>query len=749
VKAVAERIRADQLDQADTTASRLRTMVSDDLLTLLGWKDHIGLLTFPSDHPQLGGRLEIKRRPSTPTRVTRARLLTVVGSSCAVVACPQEKAVGCNYCEAHERRWATASGRDSGLKEAHWRAVATAVTEVGQVSLRGLPPLIVAEALFAVHDRTRSGFCTRWDQLRKLCDTARQQQWVSLDQPVNDVSRLHSMIAKSLRQALLDPDTERHKDSWNLVAFGQKNGWLRFEDITQPWLREATKRWAADYLPTRYGGRAGSSVQSRVRTMARLSESLRLQRDDDGENYQVLNGSDITAFCNRLAFQEGNGDLTALNRLSILRMARVVLDSFRTLGLTRRGDLLDGLPDDFLIRAGQIPAHIDDDESGKDLPLEVMRLICTHLADPETPIGADYKAAIELLIDTGRRPDEICRLPFDCLTHDSEGQPVFLYDNFKSLRYRCRLPIAAGTAQVIIAQQQRTRQRFPGTPVADLKLFPTPYGNANGHKAFTLKTLNENHRQWLETLPPIEVPTEVDRDGVAVMVSLPFDLIRIQAKSYRHTYAQRHADAGVPVDVLRELMGHQRMDTTQCYYNVGEKRRREAVDRVAVMQFDRHGTRLWRDAQGLLDDERTRLALGEVAVPYGGCSEPSNVAAGGHSCPIRFRCVGCGHFRTDASYLPDLEAYLGDLLRNRERLLAATFDADDWARTEATPSDQEITRIRRLVERIRNELDDLTITERAEIEQAVALVRRGRTVLRITPTASTSLRGLRPERPPG
>jgi hypothetical protein len=106
------------------------------------------------------------------------------------------------------------------------------------------------------------------------------------------------------------------------------------------------------------------------------------------------------------------------------------------------------------------------------------------------------------------------------------------------------------------------------------------------------------------------------------------------------------------------------------------------------------------------------------------------------------------HFRTDASYLPDLEAYLGDLLRNRERLLAANFDADDWARGEATPSDQEITRVRRLVERIRSELGDLTVTERAEIEQAVALVRRGRTVLRITPTASASLRGLRPERQP-
>ncbi|MDI1461055.1 hypothetical protein QEZ54_08770 [Catellatospora sp. KI3] len=132
------------------------------------------------------------------------------------------------------------------------------------------------------------------------------------------------------------------------------------------------------------------------------------------------------------------------------------------------------------------------------------------------------------------------------------------------------------------------------------------------------------------------------------------------------------------------------MDTTPRYYHIGEKRRRDAVERVGLMQFNRHGDRIWRDAHALLDAERMRLAISEVAVPYGGCSEPSNVSAGGGACPIRFRCVGCGHFRTDASYLPDLEAYLTDL-RNRDRILATGIDADDWARAEALPSSQEIT----------------------------------------------------------
>jgi hypothetical protein len=51
------------------------------------------------------------------------------------------------------------------------------------------------------------------------------------------------------------------------------------------------------------------------------------------------------------------------------------------------------------------------------------------------------------------------------------------------------------------------------------------------------------------------------------------------------------------------------------------------------MQFDRHGNRIWRDARALLDSEHARYAVGSVAVPYGTCTEPSNVAAGGTDCP--------------------------------------------------------------------------------------------------------------------
>ncbi len=85
------------------------------------------------------------------------------------------------------------------------------------------------------------------------------------------------------------------------------------------------------------------------------------------------------------------------------------------------------------------------------------------------------------------------------------------------------------------------------------------------------------------------------------------------------------------------------------------------------------------------------------------------------------------HFRTDVSYLPDLTAYLDDLLRARERLAAAT-GIDTWARDQATPASQEITVIRQLINRIKGDIAGLGPDDRARIDEAVAVVRKHRAV---------------------
>ncbi|MFH8983462.1 tyrosine-type recombinase/integrase [Streptomyces varsoviensis] len=51
---------------------------------------------------------------------------------------------------------------------------------------------------------------------------------------------------------------------------------------------------------------------------------------------------------------------------------------------------------------------------------------------------------------------------------------------------------------------------------------------------------------------------------------LPFDKSKIFPYAYRHSFAQRHADANVDPDVLMDLMGHRELSTTQGYYNPRE-----------------------------------------------------------------------------------------------------------------------------------------------------------------------------------
>jgi integrase len=598
---------------------------------------------------------------------------------------------------------------------------------------------VAAEFVYGLQQRSHAGVKTRFNMVRPLIDQARLAEVASLSQvPAEALAgharKLRNALVRHVELLLRTPESERHHDRWDLAVFGHR-GTIRFTDVHQPWLREATKAWAFDYLPQRRGDGVAGIVQAHIEGIVLLSDSLRLQRADRGETPAALGRGDIVAFCNRLAYLQDQGVISAARRRRTYYAVKGLLERMRVLGLTRPGQPLHGLPQEFALTREEMPYEPDDEQAGKDLPVEVIRHLCAHL-DALASAGngsgtgagnsaAEVRTAIELLIDTGRRPEEVCRLAWDCLGRDADGKPVLIYDNHKANRPGRRLPISEATATVVVAQQQLVRARFPTTPLGELRLLPSVVANPHGRKPISADWVTGRHRAWVDSLPEILVPTVVEEDGRPQTKPLPFDKRRIFPYAYRHTYAQRHADAGVPADVLRDLMDHDDISTTQRYYRVGGQRRRDAVDRVTTMQFDRHGNRIWRQAKTLLDSEHARRAIGEVAVPYGVCTEPSNVAAGGQDCPVRFRCVGCGHFRTDISYLPDLEAYLADLLRNRERLRAAV-DADAWAKAEAMPSDEEIARVRQLISRVKADVEQLSADDRAQIQQAVSVVRRAR-----------------------
>jgi len=647
---------------------------------------------------------------------------------CQVVACDREAIAGQRpYCQVHRERYYRAR-RQAGFDEARWRAADRAVTGPGTVMLRGLPPLVIAQLLLGLQRRAADGLRLREDTLRGLAAELRARQAATLEDFAVAAGRrglrsLACSLAAYSRKALLDPETERHKDTWDLAAFGH-GGHADFTAISQPWLRQCARDYAVDDLARRRGRNVGGRLRERIALIALLSSSL-LARPDHGDDVTAVGRADIDAFLRRRAMAESAGQVSRITRISQVERLKLVLQRMRALGVTRPGRAAAGLGEDFTLETRDVPERPGPGEPSRDLPAEIMTQLCGHL---DALARREMRVATELLMDTGRRPQEICALPLDCLARDSDGSPVLVYENHKENRLSRRLPVAEATAQVIIAQQRRVRDRFPGQPVGKLALLPTTRANREGGKPVPLSSFDKAHREWVASLPVLRTS-----DG------REFDKARVIPYAYRHTYAQRHADAGVAPDVLRELMDHTVLDTTRLYYRVGEKRRRAAVDRLASLHFDRHGNRIWATAQALLDSEYARRAVGEVSVPFGTCREPSNVAAAGHACPFRFRCIGCDHFRTDASYLPDLTAYLDDLLRTRERLTAALAAApghdgtdggiDRWAAADAMPSHEEITRLRALISRVTAGLEGLTATERADINDAVAVVRRHRAVM--------------------
>jgi integrase len=311
-------------------------------------------------------------------------------------------------------------------------------------------------------------------------------------------------------------------------------GWLRFAPVSQEWLRETAKQWAAEEIPRHRGRQAARTCKEVVAVLGELSASLRLTRDGQGEDPAALSRRDIVAFTNRLAHQQRTGQVSEKKRLRYCRALRQFLGDVRAMGLTRPGGIAAGLPDDFIMGRHDIPPEPDPDEQGRDLPAWVMQILDANLHVLEERSGTDMRRMTELMIDTGRRPDEICQLPLDCLARDAHGKPVLIYTDSKNHRPGRRLPIAEATARIIASQQADAKTRFPATPVSDLPLFPRDKTNPDGTGTYTEAVFTNTHRKWINGIAGLLVATVTGEDGTTY--EQVFDRLAVIPYAYRHSY---------------------------------------------------------------------------------------------------------------------------------------------------------------------------------------------------------------------
>ena len=340
--------------------------------------------------------------------------------------------------------------------------------------------------------------------------------------------------------------------------------------------------------------------------------------------------------------------------------------------------------------------------------------------------GEDIFVMLQVLADTGRRPDELAKLMATCLdrtefideqTGELQSGWVLVHDMPKVAITNFRLFIARSTAELIIAQRDQVVARFPSNAAVAAALVSAQAAEPRGRLgdiggAVELGRAALGGRPAGASRPDRRAVPARARDPVRVSPQL-----RAAARGQRHADRRAGSDDGPPHDRHdpRLLQGQQGADAQGGRDRVGDAAQPPRQPR-------RH--RAW---ESWSTPSTTATRSGRSQSSFGTCHEPSNVKSSGQACPYRFRCFGCTHFRTDPSYLPELREHLQRLLADHERLNAVTDGMlEDWARRDALPAPQEIVAVRRLIRAAEGILDGLTAEERASVDELFAVIRRAR-----------------------
>ncbi|HEY5149179.1 MAG TPA: tyrosine-type recombinase/integrase [Mycobacterium sp.] len=672
------------------------------------------------------------RRGSTGSVADFAALASPLprAQDCLVAGCAREHVTRRGLCRVHDNRYLRAdpaTRSSDGL--AGWAATEAPLLGVHQFCLAGLGELLAVEVLYALQRRDLSPppidptqvriLLTRLAGARSLRDADPQTVCESGGTLYNSATRgLFRDLRHHLERAWAqytgtDPTAG---DVWQVALldlhanasrpWAVTRGVIDFRPIEPPWLRDIVKDWA----------RATRPHLQRLRETLRACQAASHTLTAAGlVDPATLGAGDFTRIIDAITGQRrADGALYSAQHRNLL-----LYQFCQVIEHGRAGGLMAAVPDPFRpARRHRVRAEPNEDELGKALPDTVIRQLDARL-DLLGPAGRGgsltatdlqhmHRTIYQILRDTGRRPGEVVSLRVGCI-EIIDGQHNLIYDNHKAGRLRRRLPITSGTAELVLTWQARRSQLL--TPPATAQwLFPSPLLRAQqSHGHVTPACVCRAFKAWVKQIGTIHGDL-LGPDGRPA----PFDTSLITPYALRHCYAQRHADAGVPVDVLRELMDHVSVATTMGYYHVGLKRKQQAIRSVGSLATDANGNLTPFTSP-------TAYQRASVSVPFGNCTEPSNVTAGGGACPIRFQCAGCGFYRPDPSYLPALEQHIADLRADRET--ARAIGAADYVQANLTA---EIDAFTRVAEQIRYRLSELGSDERAEVEQASRLLRRAR-----------------------
>ncbi|WP_181164219.1 tyrosine-type recombinase/integrase [Microbacterium foliorum] len=518
---------------------------------------------------------------------------------------------------------------------------------------------------------------------------------------------------------LTELPTERQRRDKYVQTNGEQK-WLSkrhlvdFTPIRQVWLRELAKTWAREIRPD------VTRVRLAIIGFSVLSDAIAERADGvDPSTAGALDIQRAMALLVRLKSKSGE-------RYSSGRQSVILTALRRALRYLWGAGHMQGVSPGFVVDPEEGIARTKTPRTVMALPNRVVVALVDAI--PKLPLASGqlgslinaetllhmHKTALELLAETGRRPNEVCSLKVGCVVEnapdwgETSGGFTLTYDNHKAGREGRTVPIGADLARRVL-EWEAHRQTLSLPDGFDEWLFPSPSAgrrDANGH--LTTGGLKRALKRLVASVPWLDSDVPDKKTGGYVRFTG-----RLIPYSFRHSYAQRHADAGVGVEALAELMDHKSTSTTLNYFEVSEKRKREAAQTLAPLAMTRHGA-------PAPFDSAVAYEIAAVAVPFGGCVEPSNVKAGGTACPIRFQCAGCDMYRPDPSYLPAIETHVRSI-RASLQMVRIAGTAAPWVIQNMV---EEIAAYEKVIEEMNRRLAEFTDEERQAIADSSVAMRK-------------------------
>ena len=434
-------------------------------------------------------------------------------------------------------------------------------------------------------------------------------------------------------------EEEYARDRWDArrlgvpVTVGHHS--VSFERIPQPWLRTAVKTWARARL---VGGMSFGAIRRDTTAMSWFAGWLAEVRPE-ATGATVLTRSTLEGYLAHLA-AHGPAPNT---RLGYLTSLRGFLETAR-----RRGWL--ELPADAVLYHDDLPRR----PAGlpRFVPEDVMAQLESEAALARLP-DATTRHLVVVVIETGLRAGDACRLERDCLVPDSVGWPCLRFTNNKAFAEQL-VPITARAAEAIRAQQAEVARCWPASPW----LFPAPRANPDGARAFTYNALRQRMGRWQAVIDL--------RDATGRPT-------RVSAHRFRHTLGTRLINQGVPQHVVQRLLGHVSPQMTATYARLHDATVRQAFEAWCATRVNIDGERLPFDPGALSADAewvKHRLSRIQASLPNGFCGRPPQ-----QDCPHPNACLTCPDFQTTVEFLPTHHRQAEETRR-----LAAAAEADGRSR---------------------------------------------------------------------